>query len=118
MNKKPDQLGDVFPSLPQRRQSNNGFRQAMVKVLSKSSLFESGLEIAVSCRQHAHIYWDRFLAAYALDHPVLQNAQQFRLSAGTHVANLIQENRAAVGLFEPANAACLGIDKRTGLMAE
>ena len=65
-------------------------------------------EIAVRRGDHAHV--DAFGAAAAdlLDLALLQRAQDLGLGAQAHVADLVEEQRAAVGLRELAGA---GLDR-------
>jgi hypothetical protein len=52
-----------------------------------------------------HIDGNRFVTAQPLNSSFLQRAQKLRLHVGAHIANLIQEQRAAIGLFEFSLAA-------------
>jgi len=56
--------------------------------------------------------------AYAVVLAVRQHAQQPHLQVGRHVADLVQEQRAAVGLLEAAAARRLGAGERPALVAE
>ena len=51
-------------------------------------------------------------------HFLLQHAQQLDLRAGRHVADFIQENRAVIGLLEPADAPQFGAGERAAFVAE
>ena len=58
-------------------------------------------------RHQAHVDRDRLLAADAHDLALLQRAQQLDLQRGVHVADLVEEQRAAVGQLElAARARC------------
>jgi hypothetical protein len=48
----------------------------------------------------------------------LQHPEDLGLRAGTHVADFVQEERAAVRLLETANPLLVGAGKRPLLMAE
>jgi hypothetical protein len=48
-------------------------------------------QILVGGRDDADVDGDRFRAADALEPLLLQDAQQFRLDAGGHFANLVEE---------------------------
>ena len=58
------------------------------------------------------------VAADALEALLLQHAQQLGLRGGRHVADLVEEQRAAVGLLEPADAAAIGAGEGALLVAE
>ena len=60
----------------------------------------------------------RLGAADALEAPLLQHAQQLGLHRRRHVADLVEEERAAVGQLEPARALADGAGERPFLVAE
>ena len=59
-------------------------------------------------REHAHVHPDRRLRADRHDLVLLQGAEQPRLQAGRDVADLVEEQRAAVGLAEEAGTRGAG----------
>ena len=90
----------------------------MVKVLAKQVLFDPLFQILVRGGDDAHVGGDWRVAADAVILAIRQHTQQSRLQILWHVADLIQEQRAFLGLFETATAhrGCTG--KRAALMAE
>ena len=52
----------------------------------------------------AHVAADRHVIADALEHALLQHAQQLHLHRQAHVADLVEEQRAALGDLEAALA--------------
>ena len=58
------------------------------------------------------------MSAHAIEFAVGQDPQQARLRFGGHVADLVQEQRAAVGLFEASRALCRGAGEGALLMTE
>ena len=58
------------------------------------------------------------VAADALVDALLQDAQQFHLHRQAHVADLVEEQRAALGDFEAALAGGDGAGERALLVAE
>jgi uncharacterized protein YoaH (UPF0181 family) len=61
---------------------------------------------------------ERLVAAHAVELPVRQHAQQPRLQVERHVADLVEEERAAVGLLEAAAAHGLRAGEGAALVAE
>src|SRR5690348_11987994 len=51
---------------------------------------------------HPNIHFNHFLAADPLERAVLQNLQQLRLQTDIHVADFVQQEGSAVGIFEHA----------------
>jgi len=51
----------------------------------------------MSCGQHPDVNGNRFVTADALDLTLLQHAQQRDLNLRRKIADLVQENRPAIG---------------------
>ena len=66
----------------------------------------------------AHVAAHRHVAADALEHALLQHAQQLHLHGRAHVADLVEEQRAAFGDLEAALARRDGAGERALLVAE
>ena len=66
----------------------------------------------------AYIRFNGFITAYPLEGMLLQNTQNFHLHIQWHVANFIQEQRAAFGHFKTARTAVNGSGKGALFMAE
>ena len=66
----------------------------------------------------AHVGLDRLVAADAVELAVGQHAQQPRLQVRRHVADLVEEQRAAVGLLEAAAPLRLRAGEGAALVAE
>ena len=69
-------------------------------------------------RDDAHVDRERLGAADALERALLEHAQQLGLRLGRHVADLVEEDRAAVRGLEAADAARVGAGERALLVAE
>ena len=82
--------------------------EPMIKILAELALGDGLFQIAVGRRNQAHVDLDRLVAADAEHFPVLQHAQQLRLQGQRHVADLVEEQRAAVGVLETALAHLVG----------
>ncbi|MNT49329.1 hypothetical protein D3C72_1861740 [compost metagenome] len=54
---------------------------------------------------HADIQRDQLVGAEALDRPLLQQAQQLDLDIQAHALDLVEEQGAAIGELELADAA-------------
>ena len=62
-------------------------------------------EIAVGRGDDADVDSERLLSADPLERAVLEHAQQPHLRVERQLANLVEEQRAAVGALEPARGA-------------
>ena len=113
------QQRDVLAPLAQRRQAQADDVEAMEQVLA---------ERALACTRSSRFWWvaamtrtlafDRLVAADAVELAVGQHAQQPRLQVERHVADLVEEQRAAVGLLEAAAAHRLRAGEGAALVAE
>src|SRR5690606_13463515 len=74
--------------------------QAIEKVLAERAAGDRLLEVAVSRRDDEDVAADRRMTADALENALLQDAQQLDLHGQAHVADLVQEERAALGNLE------------------
>ena len=101
------QRGDVLPPLAQRRQLDREDRDPVPEVLAEAARPATiAAQVAVRRRDDAHVdvgagCWPPTRSNVA----VLQDAQQAHLRRERQLADLVEEQRAAVGALEPALAA-------------
>ena len=93
-----------------RRSARDGTRigidaEAMEQVLAEAAGGDLGRQIAARGRDDAHIHMDAGRAADALEVLVHENAQDPVLRLPRHVGDLVDVERAAMRLFEGADAA-------------
>ena len=98
------QQEDVVLPLAERRQEDREDVDAVVEVLAEKSRLDERLQVAVGGGDDPHVGLDRAIAAHALELALLQDAEQLDLHGGREVADLVEEERAAVGLFDAADA--------------
>src|SRR5216684_1088076 len=98
-----DQQRNIFTPFPQWRQIDRYDIQPIIKVLSEGPIFYHLFEIRTGGRDNTHVDLDGTVATNPLELPLLQYAQQFDLERNRHVADFIEENRAAIGLLESAD---------------
>ena len=108
----------VVRTLPQRRQSNRKNVQAVIQVFAKLALADGLHEVSVRGRNDADIDFDRIRAADALEFAFLEHAEELDLNVERNFADLIQENRPAVGQLKAAYAAADRPRKRPLFVAE
>src|SRR5437763_3911322 len=113
-----DERMDVARPLAQGGQLDRKDRQTIEQIAAKTSLLDRALKINVRCSDHTHINLQNFVAADARELAVLQHAQQTHLRRQTHLANLIEKERAAIRLFKPAAPSLARIRERALLVAE
>ena len=77
----------------------------MIEVLAEPRLLDGSCEILIGRCNDTDINLDRRLPADTVKLAFRQNAQQSRLQCRRHVTDFIEEQGAAVGLFEAPNAA-------------
>jgi len=97
-----DEIGNVLDPLTQRRQPDRNHIQPEVKIFPEQALVDQVAQILVGCRDNANICLDRSSTANGGVFALLQNPQEARLSFHGHIADLVEEQRSAVGLLEPA----------------
>ena len=77
-----------------------------------------GRQVAVGGGEDAHVHPHRRGAAEPVDLALLQRAQQLGLQPDVHLADLVEQQRAAIGRLELADAARDGAGERALLVAE
>ena len=75
-------------------------RQPVVEVLAEHAARRARAHRLVRRADHARAARERVAAADALESAVLQHAEELRLQRRVEVADLVEEERAAVGLLE------------------
>ena len=112
------QRGNVFDAFAQRRNRDRKDVQAIVEIASEQSFFDHVLEIAVGRGDNPHVHPLRAGAAKPLELALLQDSQQLRLHLRRNVADLVEEQAAAVRQLESAGTADGGAGKRPLLVSE
>ena len=90
----------------------------MQQIFAEQALPHALFEILVRGRDDAHVDAHRNLSADAIELAFRQHAQQPRLQLRRHVADLVEEQRAAVGLLEAPATQLIGAGERALLVTE
>ena len=109
---------NIFLALAQSRQAQSNHVQTVEQIYAEAAVFDALLQVLVSRGNHTHIGFDGTVAAHAVEMAVAQYAQQTGLQLKRHIANFVQKQRAAIGLFKAATAHGLGAREGTTLMAK
>src|SRR5438093_570007 len=113
-----DQEQEVVAPLAQRGQVHGHHVETVVEVGAERALLQAARRVAVGGRDDAHVDADRLGAAHAQELAVLEDAQQLGLRPWTHLADLVQEERALVGQLELPELARVGVGERALLVPE
>ena len=97
-----DQVRHVLAALAQRRQAQRHDVEAEEQVFAEQALLDQRPQVLVGGGDDAHVALDRRAAANRRVFALLEHAQQPRLRLHRHVADLVEEQRAALGLLEAA----------------
>ena len=114
----PDQVGHVLEPLAQRRQPQRHDVETEEQILAEQALLDQDAQVLVARRDDADVGLDRRAAADRRILALLQHAQQPRLRLHRHVADLVEEQRAAFRLLEAAGAARVGAGEGALLVPE
>src|SRR5438132_5018673 len=113
-----DELGEIVEALTQRRQSELDSMQAIEQVRPESTPLDELTEGLVRRGDDPHVDVDRPVAAYALDPTFFDRAQNLRLHAEGHIADLVQEQGAATGQLEASDPRADGPGAGAALVAK
>src|SRR6202008_2162107 len=112
------QDGNVTFTFAKRGQVNLENVQAIVEVRAEAPFLDKLFKVFVGRGDAAKIDVDRMSATDAGDFAFLKNAQQISLRLQRDIADLVQENRAAVRDFKTALFAVLRAGERALFVAE
>jgi hypothetical protein len=93
--------GDVVGPVPQRRQRDGDDVQTIEQVLAEAARPDGSLEVAVRGGDDPHIDADVLHAPDPLELVLLQHAQELCRETRRQLADLVEEESAAVGELEP-----------------
>jgi len=95
----------VVGAIAQRRRAQRHDGEAEVEVLAERPRGDGALQVAVRRGDDAHVDLERLLAAHPRELARLQDAQHLGLRRGDHVADLVEEDCAAVSDLEEPTLA-------------
>src|SRR5207237_9898239 len=110
--------GNVFSAFAQRCNVHRYYAQAIEEIGAKISLGDLFFQGAMRGADDAHVDGDRFVATQSFDSSLFECAQQLCLDVGAHVADFVEEERAAVCLLEFSLASSRSTGKCALFMAK
>ena len=113
-----EQQRDVLAPLAQRRQRQRDDAEPVVEVGAKAPLVRQRLQVGLGRCHHPAIDRDQGVGAQPLQAALLQHAQQLDLQRDRHRLDLVEEQGAAAGVLDLADAALAGPGVGAGLVAE
>jgi hypothetical protein len=114
-----EQQADVFPTRAQRRESDvDAGLEAVEQRLVEAPCGERGLEICVGSGDDENVHLSGPGAAERLDDAVFNHPQEHRLSLQRQIADLVDEEGAAVGGAEKARLTVGSARERSSFVAE
>ena len=113
-----DELGHVVEALAQGRHPDGEDVQPIIEILAEAAVVDQIDQVLIGGRDQPDIDLDRLLAADGIDLAVLQGAQQLDLGFERQFADLVEEERAPIGLDELAGVLLGGAGEGALLVAE
>jgi hypothetical protein len=109
---------DVVTPVAQGGHSQREHAEPVEEIGTEPSAVHGGLEILIRCSDHPDVDVEGRGAADAPDLALLEHAQQLRLGAQREIADLVEEQRAAVRQLERAGRAADRVGEGAFLVAE
>ena len=113
-----EQQGNVLAALAQRRNTQAGDIQAVVKVFAKTPGLDLVEQVRLDRTDDPQIDPDALVRAQALQGFLLQHAQQFDLLGQGQAFHLVEKQGAAIGVFDAPDTLALSAGKGPAFMAE
>ena len=104
VDQEVDQQRDVLLAVAERGHPDGKDAEAVVEVFAECLVADGLEQVAVGGRQHAHVGLDRGGPADAVELALLEDAQQLGLRLRRQLADLVEEEGAALGQLEAADA--------------
>src|SRR5262245_9527552 len=95
--------GDVFLAIAQGRNKKGNYVEAIEEILAEAAVGNLLLEILVGGGDDADIHADRLIGTDGFEALLFEHPENFGLRAEAHVADLVEEERAAISLLELAH---------------
>ncbi len=102
------QLGNILAPVAQRRDEEGNHVEAVEEIFAEIAAFDLFLQVLVGRRHHAHVYLHVCGGADGLEALLFERAQHLGLRAQAHVADFVEEERAAIGLLKLADLVLVG----------
>ena len=109
---------DVLAALPQGSERDVEDVEAEVEILAEPSRLDLLLQVAVGGADHPYVDRDLALAAEPAQPFLLEDAEELGLQLDGNLADLVEEERAAVRQLPGAEPALIGAGEGASLVAE
>ena len=113
-----DEHGNLVGAIPQGGHADVHHAEAIVEILAEFAPLDEGPQLPVGRRHDPDVDSDFLVAAQPREGPVLEHVEQLGLERQRHLADLVQEDGAAVGLLEAAELPAFGAREGPALVAE
>ncbi len=110
--------GNIFSSLPKRRQFDIDHLQSIVQVFAKSPLVDHLFHVPVRCRDDPHINGVGIRIPQRSNLSLLDHPEQFRLEHRRHFGDLVQEKCPFIGFKNQSLLICFRIGEGSSFIAE
>jgi len=110
--------GNVLGAFSKRWQVDLNDAHTVVEVFTKCAVVDHLAEVAIRRGDDTHVDGDHARATDALHLPRFEHAQELGLKADVELADLIQEQRAAIGHLEAPLLAVGGASERAAFVTE
>ena len=96
---------DVVGTRPERREGDGGHEEPVVEIPAEGAVGHHGLEVPIGGGDDLRVHADLSRAPDPQEGLVVEEAEQLGLAGQRHVADLVEEERAAVRDLRRARAA-------------
>ena len=110
--------GNVVATFPECGQLDRNDVQPIVEILAERPVSDHPWEIRVRGSDHADVDLDGMRVSDAFELALLNHAQQLGLKGRAHRPDLVEEDRALVGLLEPTLAVGHGAGEGAANVSE
>ena len=113
-----DERRNLLAPIAKRRHADLDDLQPVVEILAELAGPDHRRQVAIGGRDDAHVDLHRPVAAELRERPILQHVQELGLEADGHLADFVEQDRAAARELELADARRLRARERPALVPE
>ena len=96
---------NVLRAFAQRGNANRENIQTVIQIAAKLFSVDHLLQVAMGRGHYSDVNFLRPGTAQALEFPLLQDAQEFRLQIEGDIADFVQKQRTLIGQLDPAGSS-------------
>src|SRR5688572_30656914 len=112
------QFQNIVAALPQWGEDDLYNSETEIQILTEIVVLDGLVKVAMSCRNHAAVHWNRLTAANSFNYFFLKEPENLYLQLWRKVAYFIEKQCASVRVLQPSSPVRSRSSERTFFIPE